>query len=113
MTWEEARQRTLDQWRRVGALATARDIKGFAHAVNTCTPLCEKAQDEAEREGLGEDSRCYFCLRLSPRSECRRIFSDLIVTALDGDWTAVQQQVDVVVKDLEAMRVPEEPAAAQ
>ncbi len=111
MTWEEARQEALRQWGRAGEQAAAHDMRGFAHAVNRCTALCDKAREECEREGVPATSRCYFCLHLSPHKHCQRIFTDLIVTALDGDWAAVESEVARILHDLRALRVPAESPA--
>ncbi len=108
MTWEEARQQTIQQWENILQMIGTTDIKEFAQAVNTCTALCEKAQEEYEKEGKTGETRCYFCIRRWQGAQCPRIISDIIVSALEEDWGKVRSQVLQVLEDLQQLELPPE-----
>ncbi len=102
MNWDEARDRTLEQWRGLQDSFEARDEVELLAEINAICELCEVAKEKA----AGQWGRCDYCLAQRQFGGCTGISLQMSERVVEGDWDGLRQLIDQFIANLESMTVP-------
>ena len=90
MTWLQARERTVEQWRRIYAHVGVWSLEEFLDAMSEEWPMCKKAREEAEK---WEAHHCMCCLAFRQMGGCHDFMRELLREALRRHWDKVRTMV--------------------
>ena len=108
MDWQEARDGTLEVWRRIhDAIGTAEELDLLTE-INAVCDLCEVATSEA----AGRPDRCGYCLAFQQAGGCRSASLAMSEMVVDKDWDGLRGLVAEFISTLEAVDLPAEDSAA-
>ena len=99
MNWQQARDETLSDWRRIQASIGTADPIDLLIDINAVCALCEKA-DEGKADG---ESRCERCLVAQQFGGCRDLNGLMSDRVAAHDWDTLRELVDQFVSELEAV----------
>jgi hypothetical protein len=105
MDWTEAREQTLDRWRRI------RDAVGKAHPadliaeVNSICGLCSRARSDAALEG--DFHTCHYCVAYYQLGGCSATDLQMTEALSRRDWDRARAVATQAIADLEGLELPQ------
>jgi len=108
MTWQEARDQTLELWQKIRAMIDTPDELDLLTEVNAICALCDAANEQEPRDL----SRCERCLAFQQFGGCQQINLEMSERIVEKDWPALRELVDRFIHNLESLEMPAEGAEA-
>lgn len=102
MDWQEARDRTLAQWRELRDSIDARDGVQLLTDINAICGLCDKALEDAD----GATPKCDFCIAAEQFGGCRAINAEMSLKVAEKDWDGLRQLVDHYIDSVRKLEIP-------
>lgn len=103
MSWEEAKDRTIEAWRSIRESLTDGDVVELLRQINSVTDLCEKAKEQSH----GESGRCDFCIAFQQFGGCMGISLRMSECAVDENKEELRRLMDQFVSQLESLQAPD------
>ena len=107
MTWTEARDRSLEQWRSILAALGDRDPDELVIWSETAYGLCDKARELAHTQSETAVSICRLCLAYQQQGGCLEARDRFALALLAGNLDRAREIVRGHISDLELLEVPE------
>jgi hypothetical protein len=104
MTWKEAKQQTVAQWRLLIDRIGHDDVLDLLIELNAVTALCERARVEALEHG--EPRKCQYCLAYDQLGGCGAVEEVLSEKLVAGEWDEARDLARRILADLESLEVP-------
>lgn len=104
MTWQEAKDSTIQQWITIQSLIDRADTVELLTEINAVCDLCEKA-DEVAGTPFG---RCQSCLFLQQFGGCREVSAHLSELVVSGQLDEVHALVEGMIRATRKLKVPDE-----
>lgn len=102
MDWREAKQSTIQLWRRIlDSVGDADEVELLAE-INAACALCEAAHEEA----AGRHDRCAYCLASQQFGSCKQINFEMSERVVERDWPGLRDLILRYLADLESMETP-------
>lgn len=108
LAWRQARDETLELWRKIRRMLDEPDGLELLTEVNAICALCEAANQE-EAPDL---TRCERCLAFQQFGGCQQINLEMSERIVERNWGALRDLVDVFIHNLETLELPPESAPA-
>lgn len=109
MDWQEAKDSTIRDWRRIrDAIGTAEEFELLTD-INAVCDLCEVAKAEA----AGEPGRCGYCLAFQQFGGCQAANLAMSEMVVDKDWEQLGDLVDDFIAALETTETQAEGSTAR
>lgn len=104
MRWDEARDETLNTWRRIRAsIGEASDVDLLTE-INAVCALCERAEEEQHAHGE-EGSRCDYCVAFQQFGGCYGATREMSERVAMGDLDGLRELVDDFIGRLQAIEL--------
>src|SRR5688500_4767046 len=111
MTWTEAKQQTVAQWRSLVERIGHDDVLDLLIELNAVTALCERARVDALQRG--DSRKCQYCLAYEQLGGCGEVEEVLSEKLVSGEWDEARDLARRILGDLESLQVPEEEEPAE
>ena len=99
MTWQEAKDSTIQQWITIQSLIGRADTVELLTEINAVCDLCEKSDEEAGTPF----GRCDYCLFYRQFGGCREVSARLSELVVSGELDEVRAIVDDVIGKTDAL----------
>ncbi len=103
MEWTETRRRTLSEWRSIRAGVGRNETVDLLTAINAISAACEKAREEAGREG----ERCRHCAFFGDARTCLDQRFAITEALLEGEHDEARSRIDDMLERIEDAPLPE------
>ena len=105
-TWEEARQGSIQTWKRLAGLLDRGDVGEFRRQFDAGWPLCMRSKKEIEALGVPkvEMFECDFCRGNLDYGGCGEYVERVTAAVAAGDLAQAQKEIGHVLEAFEAMR---------
>jgi hypothetical protein len=103
MTWLQAREQTLEHWRRIYEQVGIWSLEEFLKTMMEECPMCQKARETAEEQRV---NLCFCCPGYQQLGGCQDFMRDLLPAAMKGEWNKVRALVAYAIDYWETVRVP-------
>lgn len=104
MTWQEAKDSTIQQWITIQSLIGCADTVELLTEINAVCDLCDKSEEVAGTP-IG---RCQSCLFLQQFGGCREVSAHLSELVVSGQLDEVRALVEGMIRATRRLQVPEE-----
>lgn len=104
MTWAEAKQKTVEQWRTLIPRIGVDDPLELLSEVNAVNALCDRARVEAARHD--DWRKCRFCIAFEQLGGCGAVEAVLSEKILAREWDEARDLARRVLGELIALEVP-------
>ena len=105
MTWKEAQEGTIRQWKTIRDAIGPADTVTLLTEINAVCDLCEKSD---EMKGETPFGRCDYCLFYQQFGGCKEVSARMSELVAEGRRDEVRALVDDMIAKTEVMKVPVE-----
>lgn len=99
MDWQQAKDRTLRQWRDLRGAVDSMDTVHLLKEINAVNELCKRAK----RQAHGEMNRCDYCIAFHQFGGCMGVSLQMSECAVDGDKMRLKELMDGFIAQLESL----------